>query len=929
MIGTVDSSGMINVWSLSPDDTADAFQTDLRQGLSSLEAGERLTRDGANAISDRKKRKWSTILMDQFRDAMVLILIAAAVISFTLGFPEREFLDTIVILVIVVINAVIGFTQEYRAEETLKALREIAKPNAKVVRDGKVQKISAKDLVLGDLIIVEAGDVISADARLVQVANLRTQESSLTGESEPVEKQVGLIATAHPGPGDQINMLFSGTAVIYGRGNAIVTATGMNTELGKIASLIQGVDNEPTPLQRRMAKLGRTLALIVLGITIVVMVLGALRGEQLIDLFLIAVAMAVAAIPEGLPAIVTISLALGAQRLLKDKSLIRKLPAVETLGSITTICSDKTGTLTQNQMTVHVLDMANQRVEISGHKKNNEQVFEVIGERKPEKISLELLLLAGVLNNDATIEHDSRFPLGYRTLGDPTEAALLVAADLHNLDKELLDEQFPRVAEIPFSSDRKRMTTVHKVTKDAVLAVDPDALTFYKNNLVEYLSFTKGALGEILKLSSGVWVHDHVDPLTGIWHDRIQSAHDRMASQGMRVIGIGLRNLYSKPSDTELDALECDLVFLGIVGIIDPPRPEVKEAVAKAKTAGIRPVIITGDHPITAKEIAKFLKIAEEKDRVVTGQELAEMSSTELEAIVENVPVFARVSPEHKLNIVQALQKKGHIVAMTGDGVNDAPALKKSNIGVAMGVTGTDVSKESAEMVILDDNFATIVTAIEQGRTIYDNVRKFLQYILTSNSGEIIVMLFAPFFGMPLPLIPLQILWINLVTDGLPGLALSVEPSELDVMSRKPFKPDESIFSRGIGQRILWAGLLMGGISLTVGYWGYSQRPADINWWRTLVFNTLTLSQMGNAMAIRSNKESLFKIGLRTNMLMLYAVLLTIALQMAVIYLPFMQNIFATYPLSIPELLLTFGASSLVFIAIEIEKWTKRRKLIL
>lgn len=916
------------------------LKTDPKQGLTESEVQQRLEKYGTNEIQSGEVRQPIDMILDQFRDVMVIILIIAALVSFFIAYLEGhgDYLDGIVILAIVVINAVIGFVQEYRAEQAMEALKELARPDAKVRRDGKVQKVPSKSLVPGDIIMVEAGDAISADARLIQTANLRAQEASLTGESNPVSKNTDALEGENIPLGDRKNMLYMGTAANYGRGTAIVTATGMQTELGNIAELIQGVGNEQTPLQKRMAQLGRTLALVVLGIIALVVVLGVLRADEVnrevvIELFLTAVAMAVAAIPEGLPAIVTIALALGARRLLEQKSLIRKLPAVETLGSVTTICSDKTGTLTQNLMTVQILDLADEKLVIEGRKENNIPVFKAVDTDRPDVTTIEMLLVASALNNDATITEDPENPLGYKTIGDPTEAALLVAAKSYNLEKERLDELFPRVDEVPFSSDRKRMTTVHKVDDNAIAEIDEHAVEAFANITHDYAAFTKGALGVVLDLSTRVWVHDHMEPMTDEWLARIEKSGDEMAEKGLRVLGVAVRTFDRQPEQEEL---EQKLVFLGITAMMDPPRPEVKQAVEECLTAGIRPIMITGDHPITAKEIAKQLKIAKDGDRVVTGRELATMSMDQLKEIVEEVPVFARVAPEHKLNIVQALQEKGHIVAMTGDGVNDAPALRKSDIGVAMGITGTDVSKEAADMVLIDDNFATIVRAVKEGRTIYDNVRKFLQYILTSNAGEIYVMLFGPLIGMPLPLIPLQILWINLVTDGLPGLALSVEPSEKDTMTREPYAPDESIFSRGIGPRVLWAGLLMGLISLGVGYAGFRGwitsplgyevgTDEHMRWWRTLTFNTLTLSQMGNALAIRSNRQSLFTVGLRSNMMMIYAVILTFILQMAVIYTPFLQEVFDTTALSLPIMLGTLVLSTGVFWAIELEKWFKRR----
>lgn len=939
-----------NTWHLRDVDAVlRALDVDPKVGLSGTAVTDRRTQYGTNEIQEGEQRNVLAMIADQFKEVMVLVLIAAAAISLILG----EWIDATVILAIVVVNAILGFVQEYRAEQAMEALREMASPNVKVRRGGQVASVPAKELVPGDVVLVEAGDAITADSRIIESADLRVMEASLTGESEPISKNITPLSGDNIPLGDRKNMIYMGTAANYGRGVAVVTNTGMQTELGNIATLIQNVEKEETPLQRRMAQLGRTLTLVVGVIIALVIVLNlinvSLGGEVtghggeaatgyadiLKESFLTAVALAVAAIPEGLPAIVTIALALGAQRMLSRDALIRKLPAVETLGSVTTICSDKTGTLTQNKMTVQVVDMADETITLTGQKEDGIPVFEVTAGKK-DLPTIEMTLITSALCNDAILQPDPEHPGAYQTIGDPTEAALLVAAEAYGLKKKELDEAFPRIAEIPFSSDRKRMTTINRIEDDQLADVDEELTKLLANTEHDYMAFTKGGLDVLLPLCKDIWVHNHFEPIED-WLGKIEDANKGMAERGLRVLGICFRPFADLPDD--INEAESNLTFVGLTGMMDPPRPEVEQAVKEALTAGIRPVMITGDHPITAKEIAKQLNIAKDGDRVVTGRELAEMSMSDLENIVEEVPVFARVSPEHKLNIVQALQNKGHVVAMTGDGVNDAPALRKSDIGVAMGITGTDVSKEAADMVLLDDNFATIVGAVKEGRTIYDNIRKFLQYILTSNSAEIYVMLFPTLLallfswllpeswnlrGMGLPLVPLQILWINLVTDGLPGLALSVEPSERDVMTRAPFSPTESIFSRGIGKRIVWAGLLMGIVSFAIGLWGYLERPEDTLWWRTLIFNTLTMAQMGNALAIRSNRESIFKQGLRSNMMMVYAVISTFLLQLAVIYVPFLQNIFQTTALTFSELILTLVLSTVVFWAIEAEKLFKR-----
>jgi Ca2+-transporting ATPase len=635
-------------------------------------------------------------------------------------------------------------------------------------------------------------------------------------------------------------------------------------------------------------------------------------------MFLTAISMAVAAIPEGLPAVVTIALALGAQRMLKRQSLIRKLPAVETLGSVDVICSDKTGTLTENRMSVTTLDVLGETQTIDALLRKGVPILdaELASSDQPQVRSLGLLIKAATLCNDAMLERTQDNGDYFRSLGDPTEGALVVAAAQLGMLKPDLDNRWPRVAEVPFTSERKRMTTIHRVN---VLPENTDAP--WRD--APYVAFGKGSVDGLLDITTHVWAGDKPVPMMGELRQRISAANDSLAQDGKRVLGVVFRPLYELPEKTDENVLEQDVTFIGLVGMIDPPRPEVKEAVRTCQTAGIRPIMITGDHPLTAQYISRELGIAGD-GRTVTGQELDQLSNEELETIVKTTSVYARVSPEHKLKIVQSLQNQGHIAAMTGDGVNDAPALKKADIGVAMGITGTDVSKEAADMVLLDDNFATIVAAVKEGRTIYDNIRKFIKYSLTSNSGEIWVMLLAPFLGMPLPLLPLQILWINLVTDGLPGLALSVEPSEPGVMRRKPFQPNENIFGRGMGRHILWVGLLMGIISLGIGYWAWSTGRHD---WQTLVFTTLTLSQMGHALAIRSGHESLFKIGLFSNKALLGAVLLTFVLQLAVVYVPVLQSLFKTVSLPPIDLLISLFLSTIVFLAVELEKWLLRRNL--
>jgi Ca2+-transporting ATPase len=898
---------------LDKNETAKTLESDLQNGLSGEIASRRLEEIGPNELVEKGTKSPWKILWEQLTGIMVVILIVAALVSFFL----HEYTDTIVIMIIVVLNALLGFTQEYRAEQAMAALKKMAVPHVRVRRDGHTLELSARELVPGDLVLLEAGNMIPADGRLVEVVNLRIQEAVLTGESEPVEKTELPLRDENLPLGDRRNLAYMGTVVTYGRGSMLVTGTGMQTQLGHIADMIQSVEQEATPLQRRLDQLGKGLALAAIGIVAVVFLLGVLRGEEIRLMFLTAISMAVAAVPEGLPAVVTIALALGAQRMLKRNALIRKLPAVETLGSVTVICSDKTGTLTENKMTVTILDVAGNQIDLQERVRNYSPTLQAGIAADPtlkEQKAVSLLLLGSSLCNDATLEVDPHDEKGLTSVGDPTEGALVIAAAQAGYWKDQLDQTLPRIAELPFDSERKRMSTLHRVIPEQEV-IDIQAMGIQDN-----LLFTKGAVDGLLEISDRVWVDDHEENLNDVWLERIQAANNRLAQKGMRVLGVGYRAWDGEQLEGEKET-ESHLVFVGMVGMIDPARPEVKAAVKETKSAGIRPIMITGDHPLTALHIAHELGITT-NGNVVTGQELAEMSLDDLKKKVHQVSVFARVSPEHKLKIVQALQEQGQVVAMTGDGVNDAPALRKADIGVAMGITGTDVSKEAADMVLLDDNFATIVAAVKEGRRIYDNIRKFIRYTMTSNSGEIWVMLLAPFFGMPLPLLPLQILWVNLVTDGLPGLALTVEPMEKDTMKRPPYSPQESIFARGMTRHILVIGLLMGAVSLGVGLWGWNR---GIETWQTMVFTTLTISQMGHALAIRSERHSLFHIGLFSNTLLLGSVLLTLALQIAVVYLPFFQRIFKTVPLSFGELLTCLALSVFVFLSVEVEKWWQNR----
>jgi Ca2+-transporting ATPase len=910
----------MNTWfAKDSQEILETLKVDARKGLDEDDILARKERYGSNELIDRGMKSPWKIILEQLTGLMIIILIIAAAISFLL----HETTDAIAILVIVVLNAVLGFSQEYRAEKAMAALKKLSVPKVKVRRNGKVTEISAQQLVPGDIVLIEAGNSIPADGSLIQASNLRIQEAVLTGESEAVEKSTKAVQADKPALGDQHNRLFMGTIATYGRGEMVVTEIGMQTELGKIAEMIQTVGSESTPLQRRLDQLGKGLAIASLVIVAVVFGLGLLRGEEIRLMFMTAISMAVAAIPEGLPAVVTIALALGAQRMLKRQSLIRKLPAVETLGSVDTICSDKTGTLTQNRMTVTVLDVAGSSLDLSEEMDSFSATVKKSAKAPLplENSAIALMLLGGSLCNDAVLEEKENDE--FAAIGDPTEGALVVAAAQADLWKSQLDEQFPRIGELPFDSERKRMTTVHKVQKENLPAALRKVFEDHPETVkLEAVAFTKGSVDGMLDCANRVWVRGTVEAMNDEWRERITKSNNDMAQNGMRVLGIGFRE-HQLTQDEEQQPVEKDLIFIGMVAMIDPARPEVKAAVKTATEAGIRPIMITGDHPLTALYIARELGITN-GGKVMTGQELADMDQAALKDAIKETSVFARVSPEHKLRIVEALQSENHIVAMTGDGVNDAPALKKADIGVAMGITGTDVSKEAADMVLLDDNFATIVAAVEEGRRIYDNIRKFIKYTLTSNAGEIWVMLLGPLMGLGLPLLPLQILWVNLVTDGLPGLALTVEPVERNVMKRKPYHPDENIFGRGLGRDIIWIGLLMGLVSLGVGYWGIHYGTSGE--WQTMVFTTLTLAQMGNAFATRSEKDSIFRQGLFSNKAMFGAVALTFVLQMAVVYLPPLQAVFKTEALHFTELIVSLGASLIVFFGIELGKYFFNRK---
>jgi len=886
-------------------DVVSELRTDPGAGLTAAEAASRLRAIGPNELPEGPPLRPGRIFLSQFATTMVAVLFAAAVVSALLG----DLVDTVAIAAIVLLNALLGFLQEYRAEKAMAALSRLAAPVARVRRDGSVRAIPARELVPGDVLLLEAGDRVPADARLVEGHSLRTDESALTGESTPVEKSPDPLPDPDLPIADRRNSLYLGTIVVHGRATAVATGTGRNTELGRIARMLSEVRREPTPLQRRMSDLGRNLALLALGIVALLFGMGLLRGEDPVLLFLTTVSLAVAAIPEGLPAVVTVTLALGSQRMLARRALIRKLPAVETLGSVTVICSDKTGTLTRNRMAVAEIFSAGRRIVFAA---------DAMAPELPPPHAF--LAAACALCNDAILPATG----GPAPLGDPTEIALLAAAAGAGISKEALERAFPRVAEVPFTPERKRMSTVHTVSTNGVPPVDgvDTALASILPNVAGAAGFvvTKGAADMLVPLCVAEWTERGVLRLDRAGRERILAENTAMAGRGLRVLGVAFRTRANAPMESSSDELENGLTFLGLVGMIDPPRPEAPAAVRTCREAGIRPVMITGDHPRTALAVARSLGI-EGDGTVATGAELSRMTPGEIAAVVRRTDVYARVSPGDKLAIVSALQADGHVVAMTGDGVNDAPALRKADIGVAMGESGTDVAREAADMILIDDNFATIVAAVAEGRVLYDNVRKFILYILASNVGEILVMMLCPLLGMPLPLLPLQILWINLLTDGLPALALGVEPAEGDAMRRPPRPPSEAVLTRNSWAYVLGVGAVLSVLCLGVALSLYRAEDAS---WRTALFTTLTFAQMAHVLAIRSRRETLLRRGLLTNRPLLLAVAGTVILQLAVVYVPTMQGIFRTVPLPPRALGLCAAASVALLLVLDGGKYVLR-----
>ena len=863
------------------EETSETLKTNIEKGLSKEQVEEKQREYGFNELKAKKKKSLFVKFLEEFKDFMIIILIIAAIISGIVGVIEGEGItDTIIILIVVVVNAIIGVAQENKAEKSLEALQKLSSHASKVIRDGNLIVIPARELVPGDIVVLETGDYIAADLRLIEAVNLKVQESSLTGESVPVEKVTEAMNEEKVGIGDRINQVFSSGLVTYGRGKGIVVETGMNTEVGKIAGIINDTIETETPLQVKLNKLGKTLGVVAIVICIIIFIVGISIGKDAMEMFMTAVSLAVAAIPEGLAAVSTIVLAIGVQRMVKKNAIVKKLPAVETLGSATVICSDKTGTLTQNKMTVKKVFYDNILQSIDDAKVNNNNE------------ELKKLVYISMLCNDTKIAADNTLA------GDPTETALVDMGFELDFEPSIL-EQFPRVEEIPFDSNRKLMTTVHSLGD-------------------KYIVYTKGGVDELLKRCIAYNINGEIKQDLEEYKKTIEVNNEAMAKDALRVLAMAYKELDHKPEKEEIETLESDLIYIGMVGMIDPPRLEAKEAVNKCKTAGIKTVMITGDHKITATAIAKELGILENENEAITGSELEEMSQEELEKNIRNYSVYARVSPEHKVRIVKAWQKQGEIVAMTGDGVNDAPSLKTADIGCSMGIVGTDVAKEAADVILTDDNFATVVSAVEEGRRIYDNILKAIQFLLSSNVGEIVVLFIAilitpwlsSYFGIDVnlivPLLPIHILWINLVTDSLPALALAVDPAEKDIMERKPIKQKKGIFTKGMTWRIVYQGIMIGLLTLAAFIIGLATPDADlpviegltkeevrVEIGQTMAFVTLALSELVHVFNIRNNKKSIFKTKVFNNKTLLLAIGVSAALMLVILFVPALRHVFS------------------------------------
>jgi Ca2+-transporting ATPase len=861
-------------------------------GLSPGEAEERLKKYGPNVLKARKKTSPLILFLSQFNNFLIYLLIAATVVSFVIG----EALDAAVIAAIIALNAILGFIQEYKAERSIEALRKLIVLEASALRGGMRYRLPASTLVPGDVIEVEAGENVPADCRIIYAASLKADESTLTGESEPSSKKAGTLPE-DTALGDMDNMLFMGTSVLDGRGLAIVVCTGMDTEVGRIASLIESGEKQETPMQVSINRLGKFFGIAAVMACVVIFAIGLLKGQRLYEMFLVAVSLAVAAIPEGLPATITIALTLGVQRMAGKKAVIRKLPAVETLGSTSIICSDKTGTLTQNVIVVKRIVTARQEYEVTGTGYSHEGAFISGGKEISPRSdpSLELLLVAGTLCNNATFE---RLEGQWNIVGDSTEVALLAASAKAGLNKILMEDDYPRIFEVPFNTDTRRMSTVNACRGKKYV-------------------FVKGAPEVILGLSSSVLVDGKAVPLDGTYRGHFLRSNDTMADNGMRVLGLAYKEIKGDPASMSVKEMENGLTYLGLSGMMDPPRPEVKDSVAWCKGAGIDVVMITGDQKPTAVTIARQLGIYGNGDVVVTGAELNDMTEEALDRNIDRIKVYARTSPEQKLRIVEALQRKGRVVAMTGDGVNDAPALKRSDIGIAMGITGTDVSRQAADMVLMDDNFATIVSAIGEGRRIYDNVKNVVKYLFSSNVGEVLAVFLGIMLGLPLPLLAIQILWVNLITDSLPALALSVDPVAPGVMKRKPRPRSEGIFTR-----LTLLDMALIGTATGVGTLGlfYMYLPGGVDEARTMAFTGLVVFQMWNCLNCRSEGKSLFGKSLMGNKYLIAAIAISVVLQWIILYLPILEDVFRTVPISPYDWLMISLVTSSTVVLIEARK---------
>jgi Ca2+-transporting ATPase len=892
----------------SIEETAEKLHTDLKSGIQESVVQQRLEEYGKNELEEKKGRNPIKIFLMQFTSTIVIVLLVAAVITGIIG----ELRDTIVISIILIINALIGFSQEYRAEKAMSTLKKLSIPKVRVKRSGTEKVISSTEIVPGDIVFLEAGNYVPADMRLIDTHNLKIQESALTGESQPVEKDADEIFEKDADLAVRKNMAYSGTVVSYGRAVGIVVRTGMKTEIGKIAAMLQEDEEGQTPMQKRLDKLGRILAFASLVIVVVIFLMGVLRGEDLKVMFMTAVSFAVAAVPEGLPTVVTIALALGARRMLSRNALVRRLMAVETLGSVNVICSDKTGTITENRMRVTVLELAGNRLDFG-----KEDADDPDSLPDDDQSALSLMLLGGSMCNDARLEPSKKRKDDFDVIGDPTEGALVYVAKKVDMGKDEYTEIFPRINEIPFESERKMMSTVHDILFEQLDKKNTRIHKYLKLLDIDHnVAFTKGAVDQLIKNCNHVLDGDEIFELDEQWKKKIMEEHDKLAKNGMRVLGIAYKNV-DYEIDEDYEYKESDMTFIGMFGMMDPEREGVKEAIATAKDAGIRSIMITGDHPLTAGYIAQKLNMIENREEVILGRELEGRSDDEIDQIVKQKSVYARVTPENKVTIVKSLQRQGKTVSMTGDGVNDAPALKRADIGLAMGITGTDVSKEVSDMVLLDDNFSTIVAAVKEGRTIYDNIQKFIQYILASNMAEIWIMLLGPFLGIPLPLLPLQILWVNLISDGLPALSLSVEPAEKNIMKRKPNPINGNI----IGTK--WIYLILTGLIIAIftliPSLSFKNSVMEEGTWRTVLFSILVFSQLFFTFCIRSHK-SVFKHGSGNNPYLYGAVGISFLLQLVVIYVPFFQDIFGTTALKFSELMISLLFSSLILWLFEIIK---------